>query len=475
MYKLRKIGVSGLLYSAIQNIYDSSNCYVQINEMFTNNISTAAGVRQGDPLSSTLFSIYINDFPSFISEGKLIGVDTEQIDNDCLLFADDIVLVASSEIELQFLLDRAYQWSKDWSITFNPTKCNIIHHRPKSIPISTYKFSLGVQHYISTVNSCKYLGIIIDEHIDFNICINTLAQSGTRALGALIHKNRLVDLSYNSYTTLYNSCVLPVISYCSSVWGSKNIAKIQTVHNKAMRNFLCVNTYTSNCCIIGDMGWTDLYTVIKLNKLRFWNRLICLDSNRSTKKSFLNDFYLCKKNWSSEIKLIAEEINQIYTFNQLQQFDLKLAEITLNTNFITNWKLSVTQNKKALLYKSIKLEFYTEPLVFKINNKRNRSLLTRLRAGCLDLEIEVGRWKGIQRENRICKLCNNEVETEIHFLFHCSKLEHIREPYCNMLKTSNDIQSDNDRFEILCTEIYVSKLSKMIRQLYDERKVILYQ
>ena len=43
-------------------------------------------------LSSTLFNIYINDFSSFISEGKCDPVDS--IDFNCLLYADDIVLVA---------------------------------------------------------------------------------------------------------------------------------------------------------------------------------------------------------------------------------------------------------------------------------------------------------------------------------------------------------------------------------------------
>ena len=115
-------------------------------------------------------------------------------------------------------------------------------------------------------------------------------------------------------------------------------------------------------------------------------------------------------------------------------FNLKLAEIKLKANLITNWyMILINQNQKALLYKSIKTEFYTELYVFKVRNKRNRSLLSRLRAGCLDLEIETGRWRGIQREDRICKLCNNGIENEIHFLFHCCRLEHIREPYHCML------------------------------------------
>ena len=62
---------------------------------------TTAGVRQVDFLSSTLFGIYIFDFPSLICEAEDIGVASEQKYINCLLFADDIVLIGNFEkIEL---------------------------------------------------------------------------------------------------------------------------------------------------------------------------------------------------------------------------------------------------------------------------------------------------------------------------------------------------------------------------------------
>ena len=61
--------------------------------------------------------------------------------------------------------------------------------------------------------------------------------------------------------------------------------------------------------------------------------------------------------------------------------------------------------------------------------------IIRLRAGCLDLESETGRWRGINKNRRICTLCNDEVEYEIHFLFHCCKLEHIRNLYSDIILT----------------------------------------
>ena len=35
------------------------------------------GERQGDPMSSNLFDIYINDLPSFVNEGKDIDVNSD--------------------------------------------------------------------------------------------------------------------------------------------------------------------------------------------------------------------------------------------------------------------------------------------------------------------------------------------------------------------------------------------------------------
>ena len=52
--------------------------------------------------------------------------------------------------------------------------------------------------------SWKYIGLILEEHLDFKMCLSALAQSGTKGLEALMHKIKSVDLSHNIFTTLYN-------------------------------------------------------------------------------------------------------------------------------------------------------------------------------------------------------------------------------------------------------------------------------
>ena len=102
--------------------------------------------------------------------------------------------------------------------------------------------------------------MIIDAKVDFEICIDTWAQSGSRVLRALIYKNKIIDLSVHMYNTLYNMCVPSVITYCSLIWGLKKLSKLVAVENKTMRNYLCVDIYTLTCCTIGDMRWTGIST-----------------------------------------------------------------------------------------------------------------------------------------------------------------------------------------------------------------------
>ena len=52
-----------------------------------------------------------------------------------------------------------------------------------------------------------------------------------------------------------------------------------------------------------------------------------------------------------------------------------------------------------------------------------RRLGAELRAGCCKLEVEMGRWRGIKRDDRICKLCGEGIEDEKHFLTICTKLD----------------------------------------------------
>ena len=76
-----------------------------------------------------------------------------------LLYADDIILIASDELKLQRMLDTLGEYCKAWRLTINPNKSKIVHFRRKSCPGSTRQFHCD-NKAIDIVSSNKYLGLI---------------------------------------------------------------------------------------------------------------------------------------------------------------------------------------------------------------------------------------------------------------------------------------------------------------------------
>ena len=60
-----------------------------------------------------------------------------------------------------------------------------------------------------------------------------------------------------------------------------------------------------------------------------------------------------------------------------------------------------------------------------VNSKRQRRMLAKLRGGTVELRIETGRWRGLERQERLCKCCESgEVEDVEHLVMRCA---HVKE------------------------------------------------
>ena len=129
LYKLLELNIDSNLYFCIKSLYSDNSAFIRINNEYqTEWFNVPSGVRQGDPLSPTLFNLFINDLVDYLKNtGVGIHIDQELI--SVLLYADDIILLAKSETELQILLGALETWCKTWLLKVNVSKTNIMHFR----------------------------------------------------------------------------------------------------------------------------------------------------------------------------------------------------------------------------------------------------------------------------------------------------------------------------------------------------------
>ena len=172
-YKLAKMGIKGRMYQAISSLYSNPKSRVVLGDYMTDYFDCPIGVKQGDCLSPTLFSIFINDLACEVKDSNIgIKIKTEGDPNigidynlNILLYADDIVCAAESENDLQDILFIIENWCKRWRLEINLTKTNILHVRSTRKQQSKFAF-LFDKKPVPYCNSYKYLGININEYLD---------------------------------------------------------------------------------------------------------------------------------------------------------------------------------------------------------------------------------------------------------------------------------------------------------------------
>lgn len=91
--------------------------------------------------------------------------------------------------------------------------------------------------------------------------------------------------------------------------------------------------------------------------------------------------------------------------------------------------------------------------------------------------IEVGRHMKVPKEDRICEVCKNGIEDEIHFLIKCQLYEAGREPLfelCAGLRPQFRYYSDQEKFIFLMTSPFLmGNVSKFIASSLKERDIYL--
>ena len=124
-------GIDGKLYFLLKSIYANTEACVNINGQNTAWFKTKTGVMQGDCLSPTLFNLFINDLATQLKDMN-IGIKIKDTTIPLLLYADDVVILANDETEMQKMLNSVNKWCIQWKMKINMSKTKIMHFRGKN-------------------------------------------------------------------------------------------------------------------------------------------------------------------------------------------------------------------------------------------------------------------------------------------------------------------------------------------------------
>ena len=84
------------------------------------------GVKQGDVLSPILFNLYIDDLITNLNKEQTEPVEIGDTSVSCLLYADDIILLSSTQGGLQKSLDVLEKFCTSWKLEVNEQISKVI-------------------------------------------------------------------------------------------------------------------------------------------------------------------------------------------------------------------------------------------------------------------------------------------------------------------------------------------------------------
>ena len=200
----------------------------------TASIHTVYGVPQGSILGPLLFLVFINDLNQVI---KLCGTSMYADDIVVFYFANDI---DDLRLSLQYDMQTIAYWMRENRLSLNvsKTKLKLVGSKPKLQQYKGFLISLNGEP-VETVDTFKYLSMIIDPQLHFHQHIDYVVDKTTARLGLLYKTRWLFDQP--TAIMLYKSIISPHFDYGSVIYEvapNNQLSRVQVIQNAAARLIL---------------------------------------------------------------------------------------------------------------------------------------------------------------------------------------------------------------------------------------------
>ena len=223
---------------------------------------------------------------------------------------------------------------------------------------------------IEVVDRFTYLGIKFNYTGNFRDAVKTLNEQALKAYNNLISIFSRVKLDVKTKLLLFDSLVVPIITYGCEVWGIYNYSEVDKIHYKFCKYILGVRQQTSNAAVLGELGRFPLSVLCKERALKFWCKIMnspdslirTVYDNNARDNSFVN--IDTKLNWVKAVKSLIDGLGYSYIFinyNNETNY-VPMLKQRLRDQYVQGWFDTVNSQSKLEYYVKFKKEFRFEKI-----------------------------------------------------------------------------------------------------------------
>ena len=400
----------------------------------TDPIRNTQGVKQGCPLSPSLFNLFIKPLSVYIERAKCSGINmgngTDDIDT--LFFADDIAVISDNVRDLQRKIDALSLFVKDFGLKINLDKSQIMVCRNGGIITKAKKWKLE-DKIIRTTSYYKYLGLTFSTRNSWSKGTSVLVDQAKKSF-ALVKRFLLSAKCEDIHVwfRMFDSVVSPILYYGAEIWGYQIWEKIEQFHLQVCKYILKVGKSTMNSMALGECGRYPLSLRYQKRCIKYYVKILRMDNHRLPKQCFLHSRRLSESGrvtWATHIKAILFHFGFFEVWEARDVGDVKvfLRNFTerMKVQFTQKWEEDIQGSDLACTYRDFKRTFEIESYLLQMKYRSNIEMLVRFRTNRFGLRVD--KCKNVNVSDRICKLCNlHNIEDQFHVLGVCSAYNNIR-------------------------------------------------
>ena len=420
---LIKRGVPSFFVGSLHSMLSSVNASVHMKSECGDTFKCKVGLRQGSCLSPKLATAFLDQVTDMLkkhTKGILLG----EKEFNHLFYADDLVIFFTDWQLLQTALNEFCILVKKLGLNVSVEKSYttvFAKRAPKGIkPLMWDSEPLPIQ------KECLYLGCEFSSTVRYTPQLVRCKTKADKAFSILFNfQKRIPTLRFDQFLTLYNTLVMPILSYASEIFSWEIGPKLNSIYVDHLKRYLAVPKCTSTMAVHWITGTYPIEKSLWIQAYRFWGKMMSLGDDRLEKIALQhsNQNHL---GWHKHMYAVFSTIGFSGDFSTWDARCIKQNQNRFTTCLTKHFDEQYEKWISDCSYRFLRATFPKCVLPWFMNEGgfHDRRILCRLLLNGFKFESITGVRHSIPFHERFCHKCVTggfgvEIGDEVHYMTKC--------------------------------------------------------